>query len=269
MPSSKSARTRVLDVVAPVVAVAVLLAAWQIGVSTGAISRYQFPTPAQTISALGQELTTPAFWESVGHTLAGWACGFAIGGLAAIIIGSLLAYRKFFVQSASPVIEFFKAIPAVAILPLVILIFGSTFEMKVFLVSFAIFWPLLIQVIYGVRAIDPTAVDAARALGVSGPRRFISITLPAASPYIATGLRIGSATALILAIVAELIGGAAGIGREILLAQNAGPSSYGFMYANIIVTGLLGLVLTGAFTIAERRALHWHESKRITAGASR
>jgi ABC-type nitrate/sulfonate/bicarbonate transport system permease component len=68
--------------------------------------------------------------------------------------------------------------------------------------------------------------------------------------------------ALIVDIIAELIGGGTGIGMRILLAENAGPSNYPVMYAYIVVAGILGVLLAGAFTVAERYALHWHESQR-------
>ncbi|MCU1636032.1 MAG: transporter permease, partial [Cryobacterium sp.] len=97
---------------------------------------------------------------------------------------------------------------------------------------------------------------------VGGLRRFWVVTIPSASPYIATGLRIASASALILAVVSELVGGASGIGRSILQAQNGGTSAYPVMYAYIITAGLIGIVLTGAFFLLERNVMHWHESQR-------
>ncbi|OLT14299.1 hypothetical protein BJF78_02240 [Pseudonocardia sp. CNS-139] len=186
--------------------------------------------------------------------------------MLAVVVGSALAANDVAFRSAAGVIEVFKAIPAIAILPLVILVLGSTLEMKVFLVAFGAFWPLVVQVGYGVRSIDPTVADTARVLGVRGVRRFLTVTLPTASPYVATGLRIASASALILAVVAELVGGAEGIGRAILFARNAGVSAYPVMYAYILVAGFLGIVLTGLFFLLERQGMHWHESRRNRAG---
>jgi ABC-type nitrate/sulfonate/bicarbonate transport system permease component len=203
----------------------------------------------------------------------GWFLGLVIATVLALVIGSALAFNDFSFRSAASVIELFKAIPAIAILPLVTLVLGSTLDMKVFLVAFGIFWPFVIQVIYGVRSMDSTALDTAKALGVRGVRRFFVVTIPSAGPYIGTGLRIASASALILSVVAELVGGADGIGRQILMAQNGGMSSYPRMYAYIIMAGLLGLLLTGMFFLIEKKAMHWHESQRnITAnkeGATR
>ncbi|GIH15341.1 ABC transporter permease [Rugosimonospora africana] len=243
------------------------LALWQVLSATGVLSKDSFPTMTSTVSALGHQLGTRELWAAVGQTLQGWALGMLIGGGLAIVVGSLLGYSRFAYRSVIPVIEVLKTVPAIAILPLAIIIFGATMQMKLFLVSFGIFWPLTIQVIYGVRAVDPVVRDTAQVLQVRGLRRFGVVTLPSAAPFLATGLRVAAATGLILAVIAELIGGAAGLGLGVLTAENAGPSELPDMYALILVTGLLGVVVTGAFMAAERRLLHWHESQRNRSSA--
>jgi ABC-type nitrate/sulfonate/bicarbonate transport system permease component len=243
------------------------LALWQVLSATGVLSKDSFPTMSATLSALWHQIGTRDLWAAVGQTLQGWALGMLIGGVLAIAVGTLLGYNRFAYRSAIPVIEFLKTVPAIAILPLVIIIFGATLEMKLFLVSFGIFWPLTIQVIYGVRAVDPLVRDTAQVLQVRGLRRFGVVTLPSAAPFLATGLRVAAATGLILAVIAELIGGAGGLGLNVLTAENAGPSELPDMYAFILVTGLLGVALTGAFMALERRLLHWHESQRNRGSA--
>ena len=215
-----------------------------------------------SLGALGQEFVSERLWGSVGATLLAWVLGMLITITLGLIIGTALGVNDFAHRSGAQVIEIFKAIPAIAILPLVILVVGSTLPMKVFLIFFAAFWPFVIQVIYGVRSTDPIVLDTAKALGLRGVRRFLTVNIPSASPFIVTGMRIASAQALILAIVAEIVGGADGIGRQILLAQNVGIEAYPRMYAYILVAGLLGLVLTGGFFMLERRLMHWHESQR-------
>ncbi|MBM9468129.1 ABC transporter permease [Nakamurella leprariae] len=257
-----NATRRSLRWLAPAAAVVVALLLWQLATAGGLFTRDQFPTMTDTVRALGDAIGTEAYWDSVLSTLQAWFLGLVIASVLAVVIGSALAFNDFAYRSAASVIEIFKAIPAIAILPLVILVLGSTLEMKVFLIAFGVFWPLVIQVIYGVRSMDPTVLDTAKALGVGGLRRFFVVTIPSASPYLATGMRIASASALILAVVSELVGGAAGIGRNILRAQNGGVSAYPVMYAYILTAGLLGIILTGAFFLFERKVMHWHESQR-------
>jgi ABC-type nitrate/sulfonate/bicarbonate transport system permease component len=253
----------------PLVTVATVLLLWQAVTVGGVVSPGQFPTMSDTLIALGREVGTGRVWPAIGATLIGWLIGMVITIVLGLLIGTALAFNGFAQRSAAPVIETFKAIPAIAILPLVILVAGSTLPMKVFLVCFAAFWPFLIQVIYGVRSMDPIVLDTARALGMRGTRRFLAVSIPSASPYLVTGMRIASAQALILCIVAEIVGGAAGIGRNILLAQNTGVVAYPTMYAYIIVAGVLGIVLTGAFFLLEKRVMHWHESQRNIRASSR
>jgi ABC-type nitrate/sulfonate/bicarbonate transport system permease component len=248
--------------VLPVATIAALLGAWQLVTAMGVLRPDQFPTMTSTFEALGGSLTTPPLWLAIWPTVQGWFTGLLIASVLAIVIGSALAFNDFAYRSAASIIEIFKAVPAIAILPLVILVLGSTFTMKVFLVAFGVFWPLVIQVIYGVRSMDPTVLDTARALGVKGMRRFFVVTIPSAAPYVVTGLRIASASALILSVVSELVGGAEGIGRVILIARNGGLTSYPVMYAYILVSGFLGIILTGVFFLIEKKAMHWHESQR-------
>lgn len=246
----------------PSLTVLIVLLLWQLVTATGAVSPTEFPTMTDSLGALWADLVSARLWSAVGATMLGWLIGMAITIVLGLVVGTALAFNEFARRSAGPVIELFKAIPAIAILPLVILVAGSTLPMKVFLICFAAFWPFVIQVIYGVQSMDAVVLDTSKALGVRGVRRFLSVSIPSASPYLVTGMRIASAQALILSVVAEMVGGAEGIGRNILLAQNSGTGSYPTMYAYIIVAGLLGILLTGAFFLMERKIMHWHESQR-------
>jgi ABC-type nitrate/sulfonate/bicarbonate transport system permease component len=241
---------------------AAVLGLWQGLSAAGVIRADEFPSMTQTASALGHQATGATLWTAVGQTLEGWAIGLLIGVAAAVALGTLIGSSGFAYRSVIGVIEFFKAIPVIAILPIGLVLWGATLKMKFALVAFAVFWPLVIQVCYGVRALDPVVRDTTTVLRLRGARKFATVTLPSAAPFIATGLRVAVAVALIVDIIAELIGGGSGIGMRILLAENAGPSNYPDMYAYILVAGLLGVLLAGAFTGAERYALHWHETQR-------
>jgi ABC-type nitrate/sulfonate/bicarbonate transport system permease component len=245
---------------------AAALALWQALSEAGLIRGDEFPSMTATVSALSHQATSATLWAAVRDTLAGWAIGLAIGGGCAIVLGSLVGLSGFAYRSVIGVVEFFKTIPVIAILPIGLVLWGATLTMKVALVAFAVFWPLVIQVCYGVRSLDPVARDTAQVLRVRGPREFRMVILPSAAPFIATGLRVSVAVALIVDIVAELIGGGSGVGAQILVAENSGPSAYPVMYAYILVAGLLGVLLAGLFTLAEGRVMHWHESHRMAAG---
>jgi ABC-type nitrate/sulfonate/bicarbonate transport system permease component len=249
--------------IAPLLAVAGTLALWELLTRTGVLNPDHIPTMTDTVSELAQLLGESSFWSAVGNTLEGWALGLGIAAALAIPLGILIGSSATAFRAVRFVVEFLRPIPSVALVPLAVLIYGVGLESKVFLAAFASFWPLFVQTLYGVRDVDPVATDTARSFGLNAFERLYRIKLPSAVPYIATGLRISSAVALILAVTAEIVIGSAGLGREINVARQGGAIE--LMYALIITTGLLGWALNIATTRAERRVLHWHPSQRLVA----
>jgi ABC-type nitrate/sulfonate/bicarbonate transport system permease component len=245
--------------------VVAVLAGWQYLSATEILDPTSFPSMTDTIAELGRQLGSSDLWLAVWETVRGWGLGLLIGCSLAIVVGTLLGLNRFAYLSVIPVIEFLKTVPVIAILPLAIVVWGATLDMKVFLVAFGIFWPLAIQTIYGVRAVDPVVRDTAVTLRLRGLRKFAWVTMPSAAPFIATGLRVAAAVGLILTVIAELIGGASGLGLSILNSVNAGPDRLPATYAYILVTGVAGVLVTSAFTYLEQRLLHWHESQRNVA----
>jgi ABC-type nitrate/sulfonate/bicarbonate transport system permease component len=157
-------------------------------------------------------------------------------------------------------VEFLRPVPSVALIPVAILLFGVGYESKIFLVAFASIWPLLIQTLSGLRDVDPAALTTAAVYRIPRTDRVLRVLVPSALPYVATGLRIASTTGLIVALVAELIIGAPGLGQAITLAQAGNAVT--LMYALIISAGLLGLGLNFVLLRLERAVLHWHPSQR-------
>jgi len=248
---------------APLIAVVGALALWELLTRTGILPPRYLPPMSETAGEFFSLLGTATFWSAVWNTMQGWALGLGIAVALAIPIGILVGSSSLLHRSVRTVIEFLRPIPSVALIPLAVLVYGTGLESKVFLAAFASFWPLLIQTLYGVQDIDPVATDTARAYGLGRFERLWRIKLPSAIPYIATGVRISSAVALILAVTAELVIGAAGLGREINIARSGGALEN--MYALIIATGLIGWLLNIATTSGEKRVLHWHPSQRELA----
>ena len=258
-----SAPTRppaVPDWALPWIGILAVLSAFELASRTGVVSSRNFPPVSEMFAALGDLVVTAAFWDSVWNTLQGWALGLGIAALISIPLGILLGASRALYQVLRGVVEFLRPIPSVALIPLAVLVYGTGLESKVFLAAFAATWPLLLQTIYGVQDVDPVATDTARSFGFSRAQRLVRVTLPSSLPYIATGVRISSSVALILAVTAEIVIGAPGLGRDVNLARQGG--SFDLMYALIITTGLLGWGLNAAFSRSERRILHWHASQR-------
>jgi ABC-type nitrate/sulfonate/bicarbonate transport system permease component len=259
-PSSSRSVPRAPDWILPWASVLAVLALFELLPRIGVLPRDHFPPISETLGTLLEQLGESSFWEAVGNTLQGWALGLGIAAALAIPIGILIGSSRLLYRASRGLIEFLRPIPSVALIPLAILIYGTGLQSKVFLAAFASFWQLLVATLYGVQDVDPVATDTARSFGFSRLQRLFRVTLPSAIPYIATGVRIASAVSLILTVTAELVIGSAGLGRSINVARSGGNEE--LMYALIITTGILGLLLNAIFVRAERRVLHWHPSQR-------
>ena len=137
---------------------------------------------------------------------------------------------------------------------------GLGFSLVLYLVIIGSVWPLLVQALYGAQDVDSVARDMAAAYRVGHIRRFFRLTLPSATPYIVTGLRISATLALNVAVGVELIVGSQGLGEQINSEQLANhiPS----MYAYIATAGILGVLINLGFRRVERSVLIWHPSQR-------
>jgi ABC-type nitrate/sulfonate/bicarbonate transport system permease component len=257
---------RIPDRALPWLSVLGVLALFELLPRIGVLPSDHFPPISQTLSTLFDQLGESRFWEAVGNTLEGWALGLGIAAGLAIPIGIVIGSSRLLYRASRGLIEFLRPIPSVALIPLAILIYGTGLQSKVFLAAFASFWQVLVATLYGVQDVDPVATDTARSFGFSRPQRLLRVTLPSAIPYIATGIRIASAVSLILTVTAELVIGAAGLGRSINLARSGGNEE--LMYALILATGVLGLLLNAVFQRVERRVLHWHPSQRTARAAA-
>jgi ABC-type nitrate/sulfonate/bicarbonate transport system permease component len=251
---------RLADASLPWLSVAGVLAASELLSRAGVLPGRTFPPVTDVLAVLGRELGSPALWVAVGQTLQGWALGLGIAAALAVPFGVVIGSSRLVYRSVRMIIEFLRPIPSVALIPLAILAFGNGLHGKVFLAAFASFWVVLVQAIYGAQAVDPIAVDTARSFGCSRAERLLLVTIPSALPYIATGLRMASSVALILAVTAELVIGSPGLGRLINVARSGGDVA--LMDALIVVTGLLGWLLNDLVARVERRVLHWHPAHR-------
>ena len=251
------------DFLLPLASVAAALVLWEVVSRSGLISQNDLPAMTTTMQELWSMLKTGAFWRDFAYTVRGWALGLTIATVLAVPLGILLGASDFAGRAFRVPIEFLRPIPSAVLIPLLFLTLGSSLKSEVFLAAFGAFWPLLVQTIYGVRDVDPVATDTARSFGLGKLERLDRITLPSAMPYIATGLRISSTVALILAFTAELFMGMPGLGQAMNYAQSYGLNDQ--LYALAIATGFLGLAVHFVMSALERRVLHWHPSQRGAA----
>ncbi|MFE3825322.1 ABC transporter permease [Streptomyces sp. NPDC059092] len=236
------------------------LALWELARRTGLVSADYLPPVDRVARALGTELSDPTFWTALGDTLTGWGLGLLIAVVAGVTAGIVLAVVPYLREVTASTVEFLRPIPSVALIPLAVLLYGTDLRSTLLLVVYAAFWQVLVQVLYGVADVDPIAEETARSYGLGTWARIRYVLWPTALPYVMTGVRLAAAVALVLAITAELVIGSPGIGARIAVAQTS--QAVPEMYALVVVTGCLGLLVNVGARAVERRALAWHPSVR-------
>ena len=158
--------------------------------------------------------------------------------------------------STRTLVDFGRSFPVIALMPILVLIIGSTHAMKITIVAIACFFPILLQTIYGARRLEPTIVDTVRAYRIPFMLKFFRVILPAALPFIATGIRIAVSVSVLVAVGVEVVINITGFGVETNLARINNQVAAAFAY--VICAGILGLAMTGAWELVEARLLRWH-----------
>jgi ABC-type nitrate/sulfonate/bicarbonate transport system permease component len=231
------------------------------------VSPHYLPPFSEIMVALGRELATATFWRAFGDTMRAWSLGLAISLAVGTVIGIVIGSSNLLRTLTYSTIEFLRPIPSVALIPLAVLLFGTRLESTLILVVYAAFWQVLIQVLYGVHDVDPVARETARCYGLGTWAQVRYLIWPTMLPYLMTGVRLAAAVALILAITSEIAIDTEGLGREI--SQTEAGGAVAIMYAYVIVTGIVGVIVNLGARALERRVLFWHPSMRLDAGASR
>ncbi|HEV3379669.1 MAG TPA: ABC transporter permease [Trebonia sp.] len=227
-----------------------------------AIPSSVLPRMSTVLGQAAQLVTNGQFIADVGATLESWVLGLAITVVIAVPLGLLLGSVpgvRFFTRA---IVEFLRPIPSVALILLVSLVLGSGMRMTLTLIVYGCMWPILYNTIAGLDDVDPVAKETLRAFGFGRLSIAWRVSLPSALPFIATGLRIASAVALILSIGAGyIIGGLNGPGIGTFIANaSTGTSDTPQILAATLWAGILGLVLNAVLTWAERRLLPWHKA---------
>lgn len=232
----------------------VLIAVWWFA---SADSTNPFFPPLATIVTRFQELWIFAhlvtdILPSLGNLLA----GFVIGGIVGIILGVGLGMVRVLSDLFAPVLNFWRSIPPVALVPIFVALMGFGNEVRIITITIAALFPTLISTIDGMRALDPQLRDVARVYRLSWSERLFSVYLPAASPRIASGLQVSLQVAFIVMIASEMLGATYGIGALTLLAQQTFAISD--MWAGIILLGILGYAVNLLFNVLRDRVLRWY-----------
>lgn len=243
-----------------VAGVATVLLVWHGLVATAVLDPVSVPRPVAVAGRAADLLRDDAFQSGLIDTLRTWVTALGIAAAVAVPLGIAAGSLSRLDRPLSFVVHAARSVPSTALIPVAILFFGLGVRMKVSLVIYATFWPLLLNAIYGARQVDPMMTTVARSLRWGRGRILWRVVLPAAAPSIATGIRVAAGIGLIVVLSAELLGASSGAGVVIVTFQQAERPD--FVYAGIVLIGALGLAISASLSFLERWALPWAVANR-------
>lgn len=235
---------------------AVLIIVWWIAFAGELVDKNLLPSPFATISETWSQAISGDLLADFTSTLFRVSYAFSISAALGVPIGIILGANEQLYRSLEFIVDFFRSMPATAMFPLFLLLFGLGDFSKIAVAAFSGMLVVLFNVAYGVMNARPTRVLAARSMGASRARIFLDIIFPETLPQTFVGLRTGISIALVVIIVAEMfIGATDGLGHRIIDAQ----ISYQLedMYGSILAAGIMGYALNLSFLIIEKHLVHW------------
>ena len=233
-----------------------LVALWQLSSSLGWLSTRVLPAPVDVVAAFWTLAVSGELWTHVKVSAGRALIGLAVGGGLGLLLGLLTGSVRFFETLLDSSIQMVRNIPALALIPLVILWFGIDEMAKLFLIAVAVFFPIYLNTFHGIRNVDPGLIEMGRTYGLSRWGLYAQIILPGALSSILVGLRFSLGLMWVILIVAETISAQAGIGY---LTMNARE----FLQTDIVLVGILLYALLGKLADVfakglERYWLRWH-----------
>lgn len=269
----KNCLAKTFEILHGLLAPIVLLALWQWLSSQAIVNPMILPAPTRVLAKWWEYLMPAQAYDPATSGYLAWmfsgemihdayasmyrvTVGFFVGATLALPLGLMMGANDRVYKLFNPLIQILRPIPPIAFIPLSILWFGLGNPPAIFLIVIGAFFPILMNTIAGVRNVDGIYIRAARSLGASQATMFLRVILPAATPYILTGMRIGVGTAFIVVIVAEMIAVNNGLGYRILEAREFFWSDK--IIAGMFTIGLLGLAIDAGMNRLNNHLLKWH-----------
>jgi ABC-type nitrate/sulfonate/bicarbonate transport system permease component len=239
----------------PLVSPLILFILWEIAARLGWIEVKFFPAPSTIFARMFQMFGTAQFWMDLGLSLQRAGIGMLMGGVPGILVGLAMGLFKPVRDFLQPLVAGLYPLPKIAILPLLLLIFGLGEMSKYVTVAIGVFFIMVINTSAGVLAIRPIYFDVARSLHASRWQTYATVALPGALPGIFTGVRLATGVALLLLVSAEFVGANEGLGYRIWWAWTV--FWVDVMYVGLIEIAFLGFVSAYLVDMLERALLPW------------
>ena len=219
----------------------IFLGLWQAVVAVSALHYDYLPPPSQILWALAAMITARPLAAEIGHTLAaallGWILATSLGLLIGVLFGLSSTARRYSLAS----VEVLRPLPGIAFVPLAMLLFGFSLRMELTVIVLPALWPVVINTMGGILAVPQRLHDVARSLHLSTFDAARKVFVPAAAAAVLVGCRLSLSLALVMAVIAEMVGNPAGLGYAVIREQQAMQPS--FMFAYVFLIGIIGIAL--------------------------
>ena len=234
------------------------IAAWQIAADAGLIDKFFFSSPVEILAAGAAEVQKARFWEDVKISAIELGLGTLIALVTSVPIGIAIGWYRRVSLTFDPWLNFFNALPRVALIPLVVLWAGLGVEMKTIIVFFGGFFSIVLPTVEGVRTVDRQFLDVARSFRAPQRLIFTSLVIPGTLPFIVSGIRLAVGRVLAGVIIAEFYAQTSGLG--VMIARSAATLQPDRMLFGVLIFTILGIGLTEGIGIAERYFQRWRPS---------
>ncbi|WP_244830917.1 aliphatic sulfonate ABC transporter permease SsuC [Caballeronia sp. TF1N1] len=264
--ANQSARTALSGIGAkalPWLVPLLILVAWEAAARTGGLSSRVLPEPLAVVKAAWALILSGDMWANVKVSAWRALAGFAMGGATGFVLGLATGLFKPAEVALDSTVQMIRNIPALAMIPLLILWFGIGEEAKLVLVALGVFFPIYVNTYHGIRSVDRDLIEMARSYGLSGMALYRHVILPGALPSILVGVRFAFGLMWVMLIVAETISAQSGIGYMTMNARE-------FLQTDVVLVGILLYALLGkladmAARAIERVTLRWHPAYQTKA----
>lgn len=250
---AEARRRKIVSTAVPLGTAAALILLWQLGVKAFGVPTYVAPAPSDVAVAFVEkfDILLMNFWPTLMESVA----GFAVGNIVAILIAVAFVHSRHVTMAFFPIAVFINTIPILAIAPILVLIFGPGITAKIVIAALICFFPTLVNMVRGLQAISPQALELSRILSASKSEVFWKMRLPASLPFLFSALKISATTSVIGAIVGEWVGADLGLGALIIDATFNFNSP--LLYATVFMSSGLSVLMFALVTLAEKLIVRW------------
>ena len=251
--------------VAPVMILVGVVALWEFGVRVWDIPKWQLPSPSE----IGRELAASR-GLLLGHTLVTLeeiVLGFVAALAAGLVLATGIAYSRILERSVYPIVIASQTIPIIAIAPLLLIWVGYGIAPKVIVVALICFYPIAVNTVDGLKAVDPDMVNMIKTLGASRWQVFTKLQMPTAMPYMFSGIKVAISVSVIAAVIGEWVGASAGLGYLITYSQPLFLTAR--VFAAIVVLSAMGISLFLLASVVERKMLPWYYTEKRASSIER